>query len=73
MKFAALIWAGIRRNRGRSNLILLQVVIASTYRFQFGATWQKPDQQVPVLATDVDSFLSVFSEMRVTSAAYQAM
>ena len=123
MKFAALIWAGIRRNRGRSNLILLQVVIAFTLfgvlqglngainkavaathadrlyvgsrqrfgtplpiaimstvqstpgviasaaRFQFGGTWQKPDQQVPILATDVDSFLAVYPEWAVAPAA----
>ena len=128
MKFAALIWAGIRRNRSRSTLILLQVVIAftlfgvlqglngainkaisathadrmyvgsrlrfgtplpvaimstvqstpgvvaSTYRFQFGGTWQKPDQSVPVAAVDFDGFLSVFPEIVVTPAsARQAM
>lgn len=127
MKFLALIWAGIRRNRGRSNLILLQVVIAFTlfgvlqglngainkavdsthadrlyvgsrqrfgtplpiaimstvqsapgviaasYRFQFGATWQKPDQQVPILATDVDSFLAVYPEWEIAPAARRAM
>jgi putative ABC transport system permease protein len=127
LKFAALIWAGIRRNRGRSNLILLQVVIAFTLfgvlqglngaidkavasthadrlyvgsrqrfgtplpiaimstvqsapgviasaaRFQFGATWQKPDQQVPILATDIDAFLSVYPELQVAPAARRAM
>jgi putative ABC transport system permease protein len=127
VKFAALIWAGIRRNRGRSNLILLQViiaftlfgvlqglngainkavaathadrlyvgsrqrfgtplpiaimstvqstpgVIASAARFQFGAVWQKPDQQVPIMATDIDAFLSVYPEMQVAPAARQAM
>jgi putative ABC transport system permease protein len=127
VKFAALIWAGIRRNRGRSNLILLQVVIAFTLfgvlqglngainkavaathadrlyvgsrqrfgtplpiaimstvqstpgviasaaRFQFGAVWQKPDQQVPIMATDIDAFLSVYPEMQVAPAARQAM
>ncbi len=127
MKFVALIWAGIRRNRGRSKLILLQVVIAFTLfgvlqglngainkavdathadrlyvgsrqrfgtplpiaimstvqstpgiiasasRFQFGATWQKPDQQVPILATDVDSFLAVYPEWAVAPSARSAM
>jgi putative ABC transport system permease protein len=127
VKFVALIWAGIRRNRGRSNLILLQVVIAftlfgvlqglngainkavasthadrlyvgsrqrfgtplpiaimstvqstpgviaSAYRFQFGGTWQKPDQQVPIMATDVDSFLAVYPEWEVAPAARTAM
>ena len=127
MKFAALIWAGIRRNRGRSNLILLQViiaftlfgvlqglngainkavaathadrlyvgsrqrfgtplpiaimstvqstpgVIASAARFQFGAVWQKPDQQVPIMATDIDAFLSVYPEMQVAPAGAPAM
>ncbi|HEY4338723.1 MAG TPA: ABC transporter permease [Steroidobacteraceae bacterium] len=127
MKFAALIWAGIRRNRGRSNLILLQVVIAFTLfgvlqglngainkavdathadrlyvgsrqrfgtplpiavmstvqstpgviaaapRFQFGATWQKPDQQVPVMGTDIDAFLSVYPEFQPSSGSREAM
>jgi putative ABC transport system permease protein len=127
VKFAALIWAGIRRNRGRSNLILLQVVIAFTLfgvlqglngainkavaathadrlyvgsrqrfgtplpiaimstvqstpgviaaasRFQFGGTWQKPNQQVPILATDMDAFLSVYPELQVAPAARRAM
>ncbi|HEY6453774.1 MAG TPA: ABC transporter permease [Steroidobacteraceae bacterium] len=127
MKFAALIWAGIRRNRGRSNLILLQVVIAFTLfgvlqglngainkvvaathadrlyvgsrqrfgtplpiavmstvqstpgviaaaaRFQFGATWQKPDQQVPIMATDIDAFLAVYPELQVAPAARRAI
>ncbi|HEY1899438.1 MAG TPA: ABC transporter permease [Steroidobacteraceae bacterium] len=127
MKFVSLIWAGVRRNRGRSILIFAQVVIAftlfgvlqglngainqavaathadrlyvgsrlrlgsplpiaimstvqstpgviaSTYRFGFGATWQKPDQQVTVLATDVESFLSVYPELEVAPAARQAI
>jgi putative ABC transport system permease protein len=122
LKFVSLIWGGIRRNRGRSILILAQVVIAftlfgvlqglngavnqaiaathadrlyvgsrlrfgsplpiaimstvshapgviaSTYRFGFGATWQKPDQGVAVNATDIDSFLSVYPELEVTPA-----
>jgi putative ABC transport system permease protein len=127
VKFAALIWAGIRRNRGRSNLILLQVVIAFTLfgvlqglngainkavaathadrlyvgsrqrfgtplpiaimstvqstpgviasaaRFQFGAVWQKPDQQVPIMASDIDDFLMVYPELQVAPAARRAM
>lgn len=127
MKFVSLIWAGIRRNRGRSILILAQVVIAftlfgvlqglngainqavaashadrlyvgsrqrfgtplpisimstvqntpgviaSTYRFGLGATWQKPDQQVPILATDVESFLAIYPELQVSPAARQGM
>ncbi len=127
MKFLALIWGGIRRNRGRSILILLQVVIAftlfgvlqglngainkavaashadrlyvgsrqrfgtplpiaimstvqttpgvmaSTYRSFLGATWQKPDQPVPVLATDVASFLAIYPEFQVSPAAGQGM
>jgi putative ABC transport system permease protein len=127
VKFLALIWAGIRRNRGRSNLILLQVVIAFTlfgvlqglngainkaveashadrlyvgsrqrfgtplpiaimstvqstpgvvvasYRFFLGATWRKPDQQIPILATDVESYLAIFPEFHVTPDARQGM
>jgi putative ABC transport system permease protein len=127
LKFLALIWGGIRRNRGRSILILLQVVIAftlfgvlqgvngainkavsashadrlyvgsrqrfgtplpiaimstvqttpgviaSTYRSFLGATWQKPDQPVPILATEVASFLAIYPEMQVSAAAAQGM
>ncbi len=127
MKYASLVWAGIRRNRGRSVLILAQVVIAftlfgvlqglngainkavaashadrmyvgsrtrfgtplpiaimstiahtpgvleSTYRFGLGATWQKPDQQIPILATEVASFLDIYPEVVVSPAARQGM
>jgi putative ABC transport system permease protein len=127
VKFFSLIWAGIRRNRGRSNLILAQVVIAFTLfgtlqglngainkavnathadrlyvgsrlrfgsplpiavmstvqstpgviaaapRFQFGASWQKPDQGVPIVATDVDTFLSIYPEWQVAAAARLGM
>jgi putative ABC transport system permease protein len=48
-------------------------VIASTYRFGFGATWQKPDQGVAVIATDIDSFLSVYPELEVAPAAHRAI
>jgi putative ABC transport system permease protein len=127
LKFVSLIWAGIRRSRARSILLLAQVVIAftlfgvlqglngainqalaathadrlyvgsrlrfgsplpiaimstvqstpgviaSTYRVGFGATWQKPDQAVAVIATDIDSFLSVYPEYEVSPAAHRAM
>jgi len=48
-------------------------VIASTYRFVFGATWQKPTQGVAVIATDFDSFLSVYPELEVAPAARRAL
>ncbi|HTV51779.1 MAG TPA: ABC transporter permease [Steroidobacteraceae bacterium] len=127
MKFLPLIWAGIRRKRSRSILILAQVVIAftlfgvlqglnsgikhavaashadrlyvssrlrlgaplpisilaplkttpgivqTTYRYQFGATYQKVTQGVPILATDIESFLEIYPELQVDPAAIQRM
>jgi putative ABC transport system permease protein len=127
LKYASLIWAGIRRNRGRSILILAQVVIAftlfgvlqglngainkaveashadrmyvgarqrfgtplpiaimstiestpgilqSTYRSFLGATWQKPDQQIPILATEVATYLTIYPELQASAGALQAM
>lgn len=127
MKFFALVWAGIRRKRSRSILILAQVIIAftlfgvlqglasgvnhaiaathadrlyvgsklrlgspipiailqrlttvpgvvaATYRFQFASTYQRPDQTVPICATDIDSFLAIYSELKVAPAQVRAM
>ncbi len=128
MKFIPLIWAGIRRKRSRSILILAQVIIAFTlfgvlqglssavqhvldtthgdrlyvsnrlrfgfplpislverlkstpgvagvaYQFRFGGTYQQANQQVPVAATDLESYLAMFPELRVQPAqAVQAM
>lgn len=44
-----------------------------TYRFQFGATYQRPDQGVPICATDVDSFLAVYPEDKVDPAQVRTM
>ena len=128
MKFLPLIWAGIRRKRSRSILILAQVIIAFTlfgvlqglssavqhildsthgdrlyvsnrlrfgfplpislvdrlkatpgvagaaYQFRFGGSYQRAEQQVPIAATDIESFLPLFPEMRLQqSQAAQAM
>jgi putative ABC transport system permease protein len=43
-------------------------VVAAAPRFQFGSSWQKPDQGVPILATDIDTFLSIYPELQVTPA-----
>jgi putative ABC transport system permease protein len=127
VKFIPLIWAGIRRKRSRSILILLQVIIAfalfgvlqgltsgvnhaiaATHadrlyvaskldlgdplpisivewvkkvpgvvvvapRYQFGASYQRPEQGVPICATDVDSFLAAYPEDKVDPAQQRAM
>jgi len=128
VKFFPLIWAGIRRKRSRSILILAQVIVAFTlfgvlqgmssavqhlldsthgdrlyvssrlrfgmplpislverlkstpgvagasYQFRFGGTYQSPNQQVPVAATDVESYLAMFPELQLqTAQAVQAM
>ena len=127
MKFIPLIWAGIRRKRSRSILILAQVIIAFTlfgvlqglssgvqqainathadrlyvssrlrmgiplpiamiarlestpgvvataYRFQFGATYQNDTAGFPIMATDMDSFIKVFPEIKVDPAHVKAL
>ena len=118
MKFFPLVWAGIWRKRGRTLLILAQVVIAFTlfgvlqglntaikqavasthadrlyigsrlrfgtplpisilarlqatpgvtgvsYRFMFGGSYQKATQNIPIAATDIGSYLSMYPELR---------
>jgi putative ABC transport system permease protein len=118
VKFFPLVWAGIWRKRGRTILILAQVVIAFTlfgvlqglntaikqavasthadrlyigsrlrfgtplpismlarleatpgvtgvsYRFMFGGSYQKATQNIPVAATDIGSYLSMYPELR---------
>ncbi|MGB6452084.1 MAG: ABC transporter permease [Steroidobacteraceae bacterium] len=44
-----------------------------TYRYQFGANYQRPNQGVPICATDVDSFLAVYTEDKVDPAQVRAM
>jgi putative ABC transport system permease protein len=122
VKFFPLVWAGIWRKRGRTILILAQVVIAFTlfgvlqglntaikqavasthadrlyigsrlrfgtplpismlarleatpgvtgvsYRFMFGGSYQKATQNVPIAATDLGSFLSMYPELRTEPA-----
>jgi putative ABC transport system permease protein len=127
VKFIPLIWAGIRRKRSRSILILAQVIIAftlfgvlqglssgvqramdathadrlyvssrlrlgsplpiamlarlqstpgvvaTTYRFQFGATYQNDTAGFPIIATDLDSFIAIFPELKVDAAQLRAL
>jgi putative ABC transport system permease protein len=122
VKYLPLVWAGIWRKRGRTLLILAQVVIAFTlfgvlqgltsaikqvvasthadrlyvgsrlrfgtplpfsmlarlaatpgvigtsYRFSFGASYQRATQNVPIAGTDIKSFLSMYPEMQVEPA-----
>lgn len=48
-------------------------VVTVAPRYQFGVTYQRPDQGVPICATDVDSFLAVYSEDKVDAAQQRAM
>ena len=48
-------------------------VIGVAPRSGFGATYQRPDQGVSILATDVDAFLSVYPEIKVDPAQQRAM
>jgi putative ABC transport system permease protein len=43
------------------------------YRYQFGATYQRPTQGVPICATDVASFFAVYPEGKVDPAQVGAM
>jgi putative ABC transport system permease protein len=123
VKYLPLVWAGIWRKRGRTILILAQVVIAFTlfgvlqglntaikqvvnsthadrlyvgsrlrfgtplpismlarleatpgvtgtsYRFSFGGSYQRATQNVPIAATDIKSFLSMYPELQTTEPA----
>jgi putative ABC transport system permease protein len=128
VKYIPLVWAGLRRKRGRSILIVLQVIIAftlfgvlqglnsgvqkaldsthadrlyvssrlrlgtplpmamlsriqstpgvvaTTFRFQFGATYQNDTAGFPMIGTDVDSFVAMYPEQfQVSKSAQQAM
>ncbi len=42
-------------------------------RYQFGVTYQRPDQGIGICATDVDSFLAVYPEDKVDPAQVRAM
>src|SRR6185312_12669179 len=49
-------------------------VAGVAYQFRFGGTYQRADQQVPVAATDVASYLPMFPELQLQQAqALQAM
>jgi putative ABC transport system permease protein len=48
-------------------------VVGVAPRFQFGASYQRPEQGVPICATDVDAFFALYSEDRVDPAQQRAM
>jgi len=48
-------------------------VVRVAPRYQFGASYQRPEQGVPICATDVDSFLAVYPEDKVDPAQLRAM
>jgi putative ABC transport system permease protein len=49
-------------------------VAGAAYQFRFGGTYQNPNQQVPIAATDVESYLAMFPELNLQRAqAVQAM
>jgi putative ABC transport system permease protein len=48
-------------------------VIAVAPRYQFGASYQRPEQGVPICATDVDAFLTLYPEDKVDPAQQRAM
>ena len=49
-------------------------VAGVAYQFRFGGTYQRPDQQVPIAATEVESYLPMFPELQAQPAqALEAM
>jgi len=48
-------------------------VVGATYRFQFGGSYQKPTQNVPIVGTDVGSYLSIYPELQSEPAQVQAL
>jgi putative ABC transport system permease protein len=43
-------------------------VAGVAYQFRFGGVYQKPDQQLPLAATDIESYLAMFPELHVEPA-----
>jgi len=43
-------------------------VIGASYRFSFGGSYQRATQNVPIVGTDVESFLSMYPELRTEPA-----
>lgn len=48
-------------------------VLGVAPRLQFGATYQRPEQGLPICATDVDAFLAEYPEDKVDPAQQRAM
>lgn len=48
-------------------------VLGVAPRYQFGAVYQRPEQGVPICATDVDAFLAEYPEDKVDLAQLRAM
>ncbi|HTX23465.1 MAG TPA: ABC transporter permease [Steroidobacteraceae bacterium] len=48
-------------------------VVRVAPRFQFGASYQRPEQGVPICATDVDSYFSIYPEDKVDPAQLRTM
>lgn len=48
-------------------------VLGVAPRYQFGASYQRPEQGVPICATDVDAFLAAYAEDKVDAAQQGAM
>lgn len=39
-------------------------VIGTSYRFSFGSSYQRATQNIPIVGTDIDSFLSMYPELK---------
>jgi putative ABC transport system permease protein len=48
-------------------------VVGIAPQFQFGANYQRPEQGVSILATDVDSYLAIYTEDKVDPSQQRAM
>jgi putative ABC transport system permease protein len=48
-------------------------VVATAFRFPFGGTYQNSTQGIPVVATDVDSFVAMYPEIKVDPAQVRAL
>jgi len=48
-------------------------VVGAAPRYQFGAIYQRPEQGVPICATDVDAFLAIYNENQVDPTQQRAM
>ncbi len=63
------LWYCVAHRHHASTVQTTPGVIASTYRYYLGATRQKPEHPVPIIATDLSTYLPINPELKVNPTA----